>query len=78
MLEPRLFQRINENFNSIRKHNCEQFLVLPKKKQMKLRLLDIQIVDGIHIDRSKNLTADHYEHRQLTKDKQIFVKKVAK
>jgi hypothetical protein len=35
-------------------------------------------VDGIHIDRSKNLSAENYEHRQMTKDKQVFDKMVSK
>jgi len=61
MLEPGLCRRIQQNFNAIQQHNCQQFLVLPKKKQMKMRLLDLQIIDGVFIERSKNLPAEHYD-----------------
>ena len=77
MLEPTLFNRLSRNFTQIQKFDCKQFIVLPKKKQMKLRLLDIQIIEGVYIERTKNLPAEHYEFLQMSKEKQLFKRKSA-
>jgi hypothetical protein len=36
---------------------------------MKLKLLDIQVIDGVYVDRTKNLSAEHYLYEKKSKQK---------
>ena len=47
----------------IRSHNCEYFAV-SHKIQLKMKLLDTKIVDGIYLDRAKNLSSHYYNVKE--------------
>lgn len=66
MCEPKLFRMLQDNFRTINQHNMKPFLSLPNKRRMKASLTDMMQVEGVYIDRTKNLPTSHYEHETLS------------
>lgn len=70
MTESRLYRKILTNHEEIERLGSQMFIV-DKDIRMKLKLLDLQIVQGAYIDRGKNLSSDFYEIEE-TRDKLIY------
>ena len=59
MAEPKLFQVIQENQNVLESLNSHYVCVQDDIK-LKMKLLDMQMVQGIYLDRRKNLKREFY------------------
>eukprot|EP00347_Sterkiella_histriomuscorum_P001976 403369947 len=74
MCEKSLYKKLDENFRIMNSHNCEYFTVAENIK-MKMKLLDTRIIDGIYLDRSKNLSSNYYDVVEK-KEKTTYSRKV--
>ncbi len=74
-MEPNLYSRLNENFENIKRNSMVHYISLPQKKLISAKLLDVQMIEGVYINRSLNLPDDYYDFQQVTNEKQKFVQK---
>ena len=64
-----------QNFDVIKQNDMEHYISLPPNKLISAKLLDVQLIEGVYIDRSLNLSEAHYDFEQVTSEKQKFVQK---
>ena len=74
MCEKTLYRRLESNLNLVKAYNCEYFAETNNIK-MNMNLLDTKIINGIFIDRSKNLSAHYYDIKE-SKEKVVYKRKV--
>lgn len=56
-------------------HSMSHYISLPTKRLMKAKLLDVQFIEGVYIDRARNGLSHKYDFQQITKEKFRFTKK---
>ena len=74
MVEASLYKRLLDNIDTVAeaKYDSSYFKVADKIK-LKLKLLDLQIINGVYIDRTRNLDPSFYD---IVRDKNKFTYKV--
>lgn len=75
MTEPTLYQRLHSNFKLMDNHKCQFYMNDPAKKKISAKLLDLQVVEGVYLERSKNLGKECYDVELRSVSKQIYTKK---
>ncbi|CDW88670.1 UNKNOWN [Stylonychia lemnae] len=73
MCEKNLFRKIENNYKQVNSLNSRYFLI-DKNIQMKMKLLDTKIVEGVYLDRSKNLSSSYYDVKE-TNEKINYIRK---
>ena len=69
MCERTLFRALDHNHSELSKRHAEYYLV-SQGIQMKMKLIDTRVITGgVHIDRSKNLSAHYYDVVEGVDDK---------
>ena len=75
MTEPSLYQRLQSNFKLMDNHKCQFYMNDPTKKRIKAKLLDLQLVEGVYLERAKNFGKECYDVELKGPNKQIYTKK---
>lgn len=59
MCERRLFHKLDKNYQEIVSRNGQYFCVKENIK-MSFKLIDTKIIQGVYIDRNKNISKSYY------------------
>ena len=75
MTEPKVYNRLQENAKKLRSLNTRYYTVQDNIK-MKMKLLDMYMIEGIYIDRRKNKDKEQYaiDDSKSTPDKIVFTR----